>query len=87
MIALQVVRTSFGFHLREYVGSCPPPPPPPLEVTLDETAFRLIHEGAESILEKRAEKRNRQNILTPTPRVAQCHRYAHKLGISSVVPH
>ena len=26
MIALEVVRTSFGFHLREYMGSCPPPP-------------------------------------------------------------
>ena len=30
MISLQVVRTSFGFHLREYMGSSPPPPPPPL---------------------------------------------------------
>ena len=31
MIALQVVRTSFGFHLREFVGSCSPfPPPSPL---------------------------------------------------------
>ena len=31
MIALQVVRTSFGFHFRECMGSCftsPPPPPP-----------------------------------------------------------
>ena len=26
MIALQVVRTSFGFHLRECMGSCFPPP-------------------------------------------------------------
>ena len=26
MIALQVVRASFGFHLRECMG-CPPPPP------------------------------------------------------------
>ena len=25
MIALQVVRTSFGFHLRECMGSCFPP--------------------------------------------------------------
>ena len=29
MIALQVVRTSFGFHLRECMGSCLPPPPHP----------------------------------------------------------
>ena len=29
-IALQVVRTSFGFHLRECMGSSPPLPPPPL---------------------------------------------------------
>ena len=29
MIALQVVVTSFGFHLRECMGSCFPPPPPP----------------------------------------------------------
>ena len=32
MIALQVVGTSFEFHLRECMGSCfpvsPPPPPP-----------------------------------------------------------
>ena len=28
VIALQVVRTSFGFHLREFLGSSPPPPPP-----------------------------------------------------------
>ena len=28
MIALQVVRASFGFLFREYMGSCPPPPPP-----------------------------------------------------------
>ena len=28
MIALQVVRTSFGFHLRECMGSCSPPPLP-----------------------------------------------------------
>ena len=27
MIALQVVRTLFGFLLREYMGSCSPPPP------------------------------------------------------------
>ena len=25
-IALQAVRTSFGFHLRECMGSCSPPP-------------------------------------------------------------
>ena len=25
LIALQVVRTTFGFHLREYMGSIPPP--------------------------------------------------------------
>ena len=33
MIDLQVVRTSFGFHLRECIGSCfpSPSPPPPLE--------------------------------------------------------
>ena len=31
MIALQVVRTSFGFHLRKCMGSCfHTPPPPPL---------------------------------------------------------
>ena len=29
MIALQVVRTSFRFHLRECMGSCSPSPPPP----------------------------------------------------------
>ena len=29
MIALQVVRTSFGFYLRECMGSCFPPLPPP----------------------------------------------------------
>ena len=28
MIALQVVRTSFEFHLRECMGSCFPPPSP-----------------------------------------------------------
>ena len=28
MVALQVVRTSFGFHLRECMESCSPPPPP-----------------------------------------------------------
>ena len=28
LIALQVVRTSFGFHLRECMGSWFPPPPP-----------------------------------------------------------
>ena len=28
VIALQVVRTSFGFHLREFMGSSSPPPPP-----------------------------------------------------------
>ena len=28
MIALQVVRTSFGFHLRECMGSCFPAPLP-----------------------------------------------------------
>ena len=28
LIALQVVRTSFGFHLRECMGSSFPPPPP-----------------------------------------------------------
>ena len=27
MIALQVVRTSFGFHLRECMGSCQPRSP------------------------------------------------------------
>ena len=29
MIALQVLRTSFRFHLRECMGSCLTPPPPP----------------------------------------------------------
>ena len=41
-IALQVVRTSFGFHLRECMGSCFPSPPPlvnssPLERTVRDT--------------------------------------------------
>ena len=30
LIALQVVRTSFGFHLKECMGSSSPPPSPPL---------------------------------------------------------
>ena len=34
-IALQVVRTSFGFHLRECMGSCFPPPPPGLNMSVN----------------------------------------------------
>ena len=34
LMALQVVRTSFGFHLRESMGSSPPPLPPPSCVVL-----------------------------------------------------
>ena len=37
MIALQVVRTSFGFHLRECMGSCFPPPPPGINLGLIRT--------------------------------------------------
>ena len=36
MIALQVVRTSFGFYLRERMGSCFPPPPPDLHFHLNQ---------------------------------------------------
>jgi len=46
-IALQVVRTSFGVHLREYMGSSFPPPPPP-EINLlngQGTAFTLLLSG------------------------------------------
>ncbi len=36
MIALQVVRASLRFHIRECMGSCfPPPPPPPMFKSLD----------------------------------------------------
>ena len=39
MIALQVVRTSFGFHFRECMGNCyPSPPPPEREVAADSRA-------------------------------------------------
>ena len=34
LMALQVVRTSFGFHLRESMGSSPPSPPPPCVVLI-----------------------------------------------------
>ena len=34
LIALQVVRTSCGFHLRECMGSSFPPPPPPRGIGL-----------------------------------------------------
>ena len=42
MIALQVVRTSFGFHLRECMGSCFPPPPPPPRLQPSKSAFTRI---------------------------------------------
>ena len=43
LISLQVVRTSFGFHLRECMGSSSPPPPPAASLQLARTHTRLTH--------------------------------------------
>ena len=48
MIALQVVRTSFGFHLRECMGSCFAPPPPPPDLSLFIIAELLRETGIRS---------------------------------------
>ena len=42
MVTLQVVRTSFGFHLKEGMGSCSPPTPPHCAQTSSVIGSKII---------------------------------------------
>ena len=44
LIALQIVRTSFGFHLRECMRSSFPPPPPPAPIYIVYAVEQFKHE-------------------------------------------
>ena len=69
MIALQVVRTSFGFYLRECMGSCFPPPPPPCPNLTEHQKWVAI-----LVFQSSLEEISSSAIKTKIPHLVNIHR-------------